>query len=125
MSDNSVNQHFRGQVRSWGTANKPNGRDGDANESSPLLVNGNSANHENQVANSDSGNKTLKFIFNSTHTPGTDSPNIAVRYSSRAWHFTKVSLLSNYVNFLLVMVPLGIVAGKLHWNPTAVFQGSS
>ncbi|OHW96978.1 Ca2+:H+ antiporter [Colletotrichum incanum] len=121
MSDNSVNQHFRGQVRSWGTANKPNGRDGDANESSPLLVNGNSANHENHVANSDSGNKTLKFLFNSTHTPGTDSPNIAVRYSSRAWHVTKVSLLSNYVNFLLVMVPLGIVAGKFHWNPTAVF----
>ncbi|GKT51687.1 vacuolar calcium ion transporter [Colletotrichum spaethianum] len=122
MSDNSVNQHFRGQVRSWGTANKPNGRDGDANESSPLLVNGHHpANQENHVANGDGGNKTLKFLFNSTGTPGTDSPNIAVRYSSQAWHVTKVSLFSNHVNFLLVMVPLGIVAGKLHWGPTAVF----
>ncbi|KAK2003454.1 calcium/proton exchanger [Colletotrichum falcatum] len=118
MSDNSVNQHFRGQVRSWGTANKPNGHDGNVNENSPLLVNGN---HETHVANGDSDNKTLKFLFNSTHTPGTDSPNIAVRYSSQVWHVTKVSLLSNYVNFLLVMVPLGIVAGKLHWSPTAVF----
>ncbi|KAJ0167686.1 Vacuolar calcium ion transporter [Colletotrichum tanaceti] len=122
MSDDSANQHFRGQVRSWGTANKPNGRDGDVDENSPLLVNGNhSANHESHVVNGDSGNQTLKFLFNSTHTPGTDSPNVAVRYSSQVWHVTKVSLLSNYVNFLLVMVPLGIVAGKLHWSPTAVF----
>ncbi|GKT61146.1 calcium/proton exchanger [Colletotrichum tofieldiae] len=128
MSDNSVNQHFRGQVRSWGAPNKPNGRDGDADENSPLLVNGNSAIDENHVANGDSGdssNKTLRFLFNSVHTPGTDSPNIAVRYASRAWHVTKVSLLSNYVNFLLVMVPLGVVAGKLHWSPTAVFTINS
>jgi Ca2+/H+ antiporter len=27
----------------------------------------------------------------------------------------------DYVNFLLVMVPLGIIAGKLGWSPTAVF----
>ncbi|KDN70517.1 putative calcium/proton exchanger [Colletotrichum sublineola] len=64
---------------------------GNVNENSLLLVNGN---HETHVANSDSGNKTLKFLFNSTHTPGTDSPNIAS--------------LTDYVNFLLVMVPLGM-----------------
>lgn len=28
---------------------------------------------------------------------------------------------SNYVNFLLVFVPLGIIAGLAHWSPTAVF----
>lgn len=28
---------------------------------------------------------------------------------------------SNYVNFLLVFVPLGIIAGAAHWSPTAVF----
>lgn len=96
MSDDSANQHFRGQVRSWGTANKPNGRDGDVDENSPLLVNGNhSATHESHVVNGDSGNQTLKFLFNSTHTPGTDSPNVAVRYSSQVWHVTKVSLLSS------------------------------
>jgi Ca2+:H+ antiporter len=31
------------------------------------------------------------------------------------------TLASNYVNVLLVFVPLGIIAGKLHWSPTAVF----
>lgn len=30
-------------------------------------------------------------------------------------------ILSNYVNVLLVFVPLGIVAGQLHWSNTAVF----
>lgn len=34
---------------------------------------------------------------------------------------TWATLLSNYVNVLLVFVPLGILAGALHWNPTAVF----
>jgi Ca2+:H+ antiporter len=36
-------------------------------------------------------------------------------------HITKVTLYSNYVNILLVFVPLGIVAGAMGWNPTAVF----
>ena len=27
----------------------------------------------------------------------------------------------DYVNFLLVMVPVGIIAGHNGWNPTAVF----
>ncbi|OHW89517.1 Ca2+:H+ antiporter [Colletotrichum incanum] len=109
-------------ICSWNTANKPNGRDGDATENSPLLVIGNHlANHENDAVNGDSGNKTLRYLFNSTHTPGTVSTKIVVRCSSQAWHITKVSLLSNYVNFLLVMAPLGIVAGKLHWSPTVDF----
>jgi hypothetical protein len=30
-------------------------------------------------------------------------------------------LYSNYVNILLVFLPLGIVAGAMHWNPTTVF----
>ena len=30
-------------------------------------------------------------------------------------------LILGYVNVLLVMVPVGIVAGKLGWNPIAVF----
>merc|ERR1711900_103033 len=34
---------------------------------------------------------------------------------------TKVTLYSNYVNILLVFVPLGIVAGAMGWNPTTVF----
>lgn len=34
---------------------------------------------------------------------------------------TKVILLSNYVNILLVFVPLGIIAGAMKWNSTAIF----
>ncbi|KAF2744718.1 vacuolar calcium ion transporter-like protein /H(+) exchanger [Sporormia fimetaria CBS 119925] len=34
---------------------------------------------------------------------------------------TWATLISNYVNFLLVFVPLGIIAGELGWDPTAVF----
>jgi Ca2+:H+ antiporter len=34
---------------------------------------------------------------------------------------TWATLLSNYVNVFLVFVPLGIIAGALGWNPTAVF----
>lgn len=36
-------------------------------------------------------------------------------------HLTWLTLASNYVNVLIVFVPLGIVAGALGWNPTAVF----
>lgn len=36
-------------------------------------------------------------------------------------HLTYATLASNYVNVLLVFVPLGIVAGAMGWNPTAVF----
>jgi Ca2+:H+ antiporter len=36
-------------------------------------------------------------------------------------HLTWATLASNYVNVLLVFVPVGILAGILGWNPTAVF----
>jgi len=36
-------------------------------------------------------------------------------------HLTYATLASNYVNVLLVFVPIGIVAGIMGWNPTAVF----
>ncbi|KAF9876344.1 calcium proton exchanger [Colletotrichum karsti] len=127
MSDDSANRHFREQVRSWGSTNKPNGRDGEVDEQSPLL-NGNHSGHHDHNGNGNGlvddqhhGNKTLKFLFDTRHTPGIDSDNVAVRYSSHTWHVAKVTLLSNYVNFLLVMVPIGIIAGEANWSPTAVF----
>ena len=40
------------------------------------------------------------------------------QYAARA---TWQTLTSNYVNVFLVFVPLGILAGALHWSPTAVF----
>jgi Ca2+:H+ antiporter len=34
---------------------------------------------------------------------------------------TWLTLASNYVNVLLVFVPLGIISGALGWNPNVVF----
>ena len=44
-----------------------------------------------------------------------------VRYPFLIGHITYEILITNYVNILLVFVPLGIVAGATGWNPTAVF----
>ena len=44
-----------------------------------------------------------------------------VGYPSSFAHTTYETLKSNYVNVLLVFVPLGIIAGAVGWNPTAVF----
>lgn len=50
-----------------------------------------------------------------------DSENMFVRYPANVMQATKVTLYSNYVNILLVFVPVGIVAGAMGWNPTVVF----
>ncbi|KAL9121522.1 MAG: hypothetical protein Q9187_001918 [Circinaria calcarea] len=44
-----------------------------------------------------------------------------VRWPATAAHLTYATLASNYVNVLLVFVPLGIIAGALHWSPTWIF----
>lgn len=44
-----------------------------------------------------------------------------VKVSANTFNITKITLLSNYVNVLLVFVPLGIIAGAVGWNPTTVF----
>jgi Ca2+:H+ antiporter len=36
-------------------------------------------------------------------------------------HLIYAVLVSNYTNIFLVFVPIGIIAGALGWNPTAVF----
>ncbi|KAI2621321.1 calcium/proton exchanger [Xylaria nigripes] len=63
----------------------------------------------------------LEFFFNSRYTPGCDNQNMLVRYSAYCWHVTKMTLLSSPVNILLFAVPVGIIAGKMHWDPIAVF----
>jgi Ca2+:H+ antiporter len=62
-----------------------------------------------------------EFLLNKRHTPGMESENRFVRVPANVFNVTKVTLYSNYVNILLVFVPLGIVAGAMHWNPTTVF----
>ncbi|RYP79640.1 hypothetical protein DL770_006589 [Monosporascus sp. CRB-9-2] len=44
-----------------------------------------------------------------------------VRLLTRGLRRTWQVLVSDYINVLLVFVPLGIAAGAMHWNPTAVF----
>ena len=50
-----------------------------------------------------------------------DSENLFVKWPARGFNVTKITLLSNYVNVLLVFVPLGIISGKMGWNPTTTF----
>jgi Ca2+:H+ antiporter len=52
---------------------------------------------------------------------GTEDHRPYIRYPAVAALTTWQVLKSNYVNVLLVFVPLGIVAGATGWNPTAVF----
>ncbi|KEZ40336.1 hypothetical protein SAPIO_CDS8178 [Scedosporium apiospermum] len=82
------------------------------------LLNG----HHNEWPNGHSPSGGWKhFFFNRRSTPGTESPNRLVRYSASTWHITKVTLMSNYVNFLLLIIPVAIVGGELGWDPTTVF----
>ncbi|KAH8755014.1 Sodium/calcium exchanger protein-domain-containing protein [Diaporthe sp. PMI_573] len=60
-------------------------------------------------------------MFLGKHTPQLDSPNPFVKWPVHIWNVLKITLLSNYVNVLLLFVPLGIVAGVYEWNSTLVF----
>lgn len=88
-------------------------------------ANGNADEHTGLLSGINGGTQrqdTLRdFFLNKRHTAGTDSDNKIVKLSAEAWHVTKVTLLSNYVNILLVFVPLGIGAGIAKWDPTVVF----
>lgn len=66
-------------------------------------------------------NGFYEFFLQKHHTPGLESENKFVRYPANIVQATKVTLYSNYVNILLVFVPVGIVAGAMGWNPTLVF----
>ncbi|KKZ63587.1 calcium/proton exchanger [[Emmonsia] crescens] len=44
-----------------------------------------------------------------------------VHYPSEAARLTYATLSSNYVNVLLVFVPLGMLSNKVGWSPTATF----
>ncbi|KAL9623746.1 MAG: hypothetical protein Q9160_001976 [Pyrenula sp. 1 TL-2023] len=44
-----------------------------------------------------------------------------VRWPAYAGHVALLSLTNNYVNVLLVFVPLGIISGAIEWSPTVTF----
>ena len=51
----------------------------------------------------------------------TKDDRVWVKWPARILHVTWLTLKSNYVNVLLVFVPLGILAGLLHWGATVIF----
>ncbi|KAF2468623.1 vacuolar calcium ion transporter-like protein /H(+) exchanger [Lindgomyces ingoldianus] len=55
---------------------------------------------------------------------GQQQPQQQSRWKALPKHIAAVTwatLSSNYANVFLVFVPLGIIAGALHWSPTSVF----
>jgi Ca2+:H+ antiporter len=54
-------------------------------------------------------------------TPYHKHENPTIRYPALIAHTTWEILKTNYVNVLLVFVPLGIVSGMLEWSPVVTF----
>lgn len=66
-------------------------------------------------------NEHTSLIHRTDRTPLYEDSRPWVRWPMYTYHVTKQTLLSNYVNVLLVFLPLGIIAGAMGWSPTAVF----
>lgn len=62
-----------------------------------------------------------RILTTDSGTPYYHSENAFIRWPALVLYTTWLVLISNYVNVLLVFVPLGIIAGSLGWDPTAVF----
>jgi Ca2+:H+ antiporter len=92
-------------------------------ENSPLLQHNANTNGSASTtpANADRRRSTLASLFTKNYTPGEESDLLFVRWPARTFTITKITLLSNYVNILLIFVPLGIIAGAMSWDPTTVF----
>lgn len=56
-----------------------------------------------------------------TDRPVTREPHTWLNIPQHVVQNTYKTLISNYVNVLLVFVPLGILAGELGWGPAATF----
>ena len=93
-----------------------NGPGDGATERSPLI------NHT--VSASSLGNTNIGALNHLTHPHGKplhEDERAWVRYPANFLRLTWETLSSNYVNVLLVFVPVGIVLGALDLNPMAVF----
>lgn len=64
---------------------------------------------------------TRLLFYNADGHPLYEDSRKWVRWPSETARVTYKVLASNYVNVLLVFVPLGIIAGAVGWSPTAVF----
>ncbi|KAK0672986.1 putative vacuolar calcium ion transporter [Cercophora samala] len=61
------------------------------------------------------------LLLDRTSSPGTKSANPLVRLPAHFFNVFKITLLSSWINILLVFVPFGLIAGTYEWNPTVVF----
>jgi Ca2+:H+ antiporter len=62
-----------------------------------------------------------RITTNEEGIPYYKDDRVWIRWPFLCLHITYEILRTNYVNILLVFVPLGIIAGSLKWDPTAVF----
>ncbi|EHA48361.1 vacuolar calcium ion transporter [Pyricularia oryzae 70-15] len=128
----SVNfvRELRNAMANWAKVSGPNGHTGPAGAG---ITNGNG--NRSRSYHDDDENTPLilrpgsspaipawrRFLWDCHRTPGDDSSNIVVKALANTWHVTKISLLSSPVNILMVFVPVGIIAGVMHWSPAWVF----
>ena len=89
--------------------NQATGANGSANPDERTGLLENAQNHVQRIGRTNSG------------TPYYKHSNPVIRYPSTVLHTVWQVLLTNYVNVLLVFVPLGIVAGLAEWSPVLQF----
>ena len=62
-----------------------------------------------------------RVLTTDSGTPYYKHEQAYIRWPAVVLHTTWQVLISNYVNVLLVFVPLGIISGALHWHQNVVF----
>ncbi|KAK4195392.1 putative vacuolar calcium ion transporter [Triangularia verruculosa] len=120
LSNSAVHVQTRQILRRFTTGKFPH-EDGTASptmddEESPLLGRG------HRTANGSSEPNFWKhLLLDRTSSPGTKSANPLVRLPAHIFNVTKITLLSSWINILLVFVPFGLIAGTCEWDATLVF----
>lgn len=66
-------------------------------------------------------NLLSRHLTTDSGTPYYEHDNAAIRIPALILHTTWEVLKTNYVNVLLVFVPIGIISGLLDWSPVAQF----
>lgn len=88
--------------------------DGSADNERTPLVSNSTSNSLGNIAN-------MHSLTNGKGKPLYEDERAWVRWPANFLHLTWETLASNYVNILLVFVPVGIVLGALDIDPTAIF----
>ncbi|KAK9854649.1 hypothetical protein MYU51_003837 [Penicillium brevicompactum] len=106
------NPNFRSQFRSFsfGSRTSTMSRNGSVDNERTGLLRG-----------SFSGLAPHEHLDHGAHHHHAKDNRIWVQWPAHVVHLTWKTLVRDYVNLLLVCVPLGIVAGALGWDSTAVF----